>query len=115
MKTRLLIIIGIAVSFAGILSIVILSQVNIYDYSKYRTVFGSGSPLAELNTGKPVLTAENCKRYAYWLTKHQKEKLTLQEDFSKKYPPWGDQIFPLVEHCTNTGQFEKTVTNGAIL
>ncbi|QMU55192.1 MAG: hypothetical protein GKS07_10045 [Nitrosopumilus sp.] len=113
MKTRLLIIVVIAIVFVAVL-FGMLSQTDIYDYGKYRTVFGPGSPLAELDTGNPVLSKDNCERYAYWLSEHQKEKITSQEDFSVRYPPWGNQIFPLVEYCTKTGQLEKTVINDTI-
>ena len=85
---------------------------DLYDYNKYHTVFGPGSPLAEIGTGNPVLTTDNCNRYAYWLTEHQKEKITLQEDFSERYPPWGNQIFPLVGYCTEIGKFDKSLING---
>ncbi|MGY5148400.1 MAG: hypothetical protein ACW9W4_10420 [Candidatus Nitrosopumilus sp. bin_7KS] len=110
MKTRLLIIVGIIIISVGI-TIGVLSQVDLYDYDKYYPVFGPRSPLAEIGTGNPVLTLDNCQRYAYWLTEHQKEKITLQEDFSVRYPPWGNQIFPLVDYCTKTGQLDKTVIN----
>lgn len=113
MKTRTLTIIGIAIVSGGV-SLGLLLQTDFYDYNKYHTVFGPHSPLAEIGTGNPVLTRDNCERYAYWLTEHQKEKLTLQEDFSVRYPPWGNQIFPLVEYCTKTGQLDKTVTNEMI-
>lgn len=115
MKTRYAIvtIIGIGILSAGIL-IGALSQIDLYDYGKYHTVFGPHSPLSEIGTGNPVLTRDNCERYAYWLTEHQKEKITLQEDFSVRYPPWGNQIFPLVEFCTSNGELVKTVTDNSI-
>ena len=110
MKTRVLIIAVIATT--SILSLFgITSQIDIYDYGKYYTVFGSGSPLVEIGTGNPLLSKDNCDRYAYWLSEHQKEKITIQEDFSVRYPPWGNQIFPLVEYCMKMGQLEKTVTD----
>ena len=34
--------------------------------------------------------------------KHGHEKITVPEDYPR-YPPWGNQIFPLVEFCTSNG------------
>ena len=84
-----------------------------FDSDKYYEVFGRGSPLAYKDASKPVLNHENCDRYAYWLTEHQKEKLNLREDYPR-YPPWGNEIFPLVEYCTGNGELVKTVEGNAI-
>lgn len=92
------------------------SQLSInmpYDHDKYTTVFGEGSILQELGTGSAVLTEDNCHRYAYWATKYQREKLELYEDYPR-YPPWGNQIFPLVDYCTTVGDLVKTVDDDKI-
>jgi hypothetical protein len=85
MKTRLLIIIGIMITSVIVL-LGLLSQTDIYDYNKYRPVFGHGTPLAELVTSNPVLTTDNCERYAYWLTEHQKNDVNVYDENSR-YPP----------------------------
>ena len=77
-----------------------------YDSEKYYEEFGPGSPLIYLNSSKPVLDFDNCDRYAYWLTEHQKEKIDRYEDYPR-YPPWGNQIFPLVDFCMANGDFVK--------
>jgi hypothetical protein len=76
--------------------------------SKFSGVFGNGSPLMYTEGLEPVLLYDNCKRYAYWLTEHQKEKIDLYEDYPR-YPPWGNQIFPLVDFCVTNGDLVKTV------
>ena len=82
-----------------------------FDSSLYRTVFGVGSPLYYKETSKPVLDEVNCDRYAYWMTEHQKEKINMYEDYPR-YPPWGNQIFPLVDYCLENGDLVKfTVEN----
>lgn len=81
--------------------------------NKYTAVFDEGSPLEEIGTGNAVLTEDNCHRYAYWLTKYQKEKLDHPEDYPKS-PPWGNQIFPLVNYCTTSGNLVKTINNSKI-
>jgi hypothetical protein len=85
-----------------------------YDSNKYDTVFDDGSPIQSKKTGETVLDADNCKRYAYWLTKYQKEKIDLYEDYPR-YPPWGNEIFPLVNYCVDVGDLEKTVIDGDVL
>ena len=76
--------------------------------SMFDNVFGLGSPLVYREGLEPVLLYDNCKRYAYWLTEHQKEKIDLPEDYPR-YPPWGNQIFPLVDFCITNGDLVKTV------
>jgi len=56
------------------------------------------------NCGSPVLNEENCVRYTVWLNEFQKEKLHRTDDFPR-YPPWGNQIFPLVDYCESVGEF----------
>ena len=75
--------------------------------NKYTTVFDEGSPLEEIGTGDAVLTKDNCNRYAYWLTKYQKDKVDRYEDYPR-YPPWGNAIFPLVNYCLEVGDLIKT-------
>ncbi len=77
-----------------------------FDSELFHEVLGEGSPLVYKNSSKPVLDFDNCERYANWLTVHQKEKIDKYEDYSR-YPPWGNQIFPLVEFCTSNGDFLK--------
>jgi hypothetical protein len=84
-----------------------------FDSEKYYEEFDSGSPLMYLDTSNPVLDNDNCERYAYWLTKHQKEKLDRYEDYPR-YPPWGNQIFPLVDYCIKNGDLIKTIVNDKI-
>jgi len=84
-----------------------------YDSEKFYEEFGPGSPLIYLETSKPVLDNDNCDRYAYWLTEHQKEKIDLYEDYPR-YPPWGNQIFPLVDFCTANGDLLKFVVGDKI-
>jgi hypothetical protein len=84
-----------------------------FDSEKYYEEFDSGSPLMYLDTSNPVLDNDNCERYAYWLTKYQKEKLDRYEDYPR-YPPWGNQIFPLVDYCTSVGDLTKTVVDDKI-
>ena len=79
----------------------------------YYEEFGPGSPLIYLNSSKPVLDYDNCKRYAFWLTEHQKEKIDKYEDYPR-YPPWGNQIFPLVEYCSDNGDFVKLAVGDKI-
>lgn len=81
--------------------------------SKFSNVFGHTSPIVYNEGLTPVFLYDNCERYAYWLTEHGYDKLTLPEDYPR-YPPWGNQIFPLVEFCTNNGELEKTVTGNSI-
>lgn len=84
-----------------------------FDSEKYYEEFDSGSPLIYLDTSNPVLDNDNCERYAYWLTKYQKEKLDRYEDYPR-YPPWGNQIFPLVDYCIKNGDLIKTIVNDKI-
>ena len=77
-----------------------------FNSNLYYEEFGPGSPLIYLDTFKPVLDYDNCLRYAYWLTEHQKEKTDKSEDYPR-YPPWGNQIFPLVDYCTANGELVK--------
>ncbi len=77
--------------------------------SKFSDVFGNGSPLMYTEGLEPVLLYDNCKRYAYWLSEHQKEKIDLYEDYPR-YPPWGNQIFPLVDFCVTNGDLVKTIS-----
>ena len=83
-----------------------------FDSTKYTTVFDEGSPLQEIGTGNAVLTEDNCHRYAYWLTKYQKEKLDRYKDYPN--PPWGNKIFPLVDYCIKNGDLIKTIVNDKI-
>lgn len=80
----------------------------IFDPSLYYEEFGKGSPLIYKETHKPVLDEANCNRYAYWMTEHQKEKPEFVENYSR-YPPWGNQIFPLVGYCLDNGSLVKTI------
>ncbi|GEM_PF-3612113 len=84
-----------------------------YDSNKYDTVFDDGSPIQSKKTGETVLDADNCKRYAYWLTKYQKEKIDVSEDYPR-YPPWGNEIFPLVDYCLANGNLIKTIQEDKI-
>lgn len=84
-----------------------------FDSEKYYEEFDSGSPLMYLDTSNPVLDNDNCERYAYWLTKYQKEKLNKYEDYPR-YPPWGNQIFPLVDYCLANGDLIKTIQDDKI-
>jgi len=84
-----------------------------FDSEKYYEEFGSGSPLIYKNISKPVLDYDNCKRYAFWLTEHQKEKIDKYEDYPR-YPPWGNQIFPLVDYCTTEGNLVKAIVDEKI-
>ena len=78
----------------------------------YEKIFTEDGPLqvckiqedGDKNCGSPVLDEENCVRYTVWLNEFQKEKLHRTEDFSR-YPPWGNQIFPLVTYCESVGEF----------
>jgi len=63
-------------------SLLINTDPNKYP-NKYTTVFDAGSPLEEIGTGNAVLTEDNCHRYAYWLTKYQKEKLESLKKYLK--------------------------------
>ena len=78
-----------------------------FDTSMYYEEFGPGSPLIYLDSHEPVLHEVNCERYAYWMTEHQKEKPEFSENYSR-YPPWGNQIFPLVEYCLDVGSLIRT-------
>ncbi len=81
--------------------------------SKFSNVFGHTSPIVYNEGMKPVLLYDNCKRYVYWLNEHGHEDIHVPEDYPR-YPPWGNQIFPLVEFCTNNGELVKTVTDNSI-
>ena len=81
--------------------------------SKFNEVFRNGSPLVYTEGMKPVFLYDNCKRYAYWLNEHGHEDIHVPEDYPR-YPPWGNQIFPLVEFCTSNGELVKTVTDNSI-
>ncbi|MFB5620809.1 MAG: hypothetical protein ACE5RC_06740, partial [Nitrosopumilus sp.] len=70
--------------------------------SKFSEVFGPGSPLMYNEELEPVLLYDNCKRYVYWLNEHGHKDIHVPEDYPR-YPPWGNQIFPLVEFCTFNG------------
>ena len=82
-------------------------EMLVFDSSLYYEEFGPGSPLIYQDTHKPVLHEVNCERYAYWMTEHQKEKPDFSENYPR-YPPWGNQIFPLVEYCLDVGSLVKT-------
>ncbi len=71
--------------------------------SKFSEVFGPGSPLMFNDGLEPVLLYDNCKRYVYWLNEHGHKDIHVPEDYPR-YPPWGNQIFPLVEFCTSNGK-----------
>ena len=83
------------------------------DSSLYYPVLGMGSPLVYKETSKPVLDETNCERYAFWMTEHQIEKIHLYEDYPR-YPPWGNQIFPLVGYCLEQGDLAKIITENKI-
>jgi len=83
------------------------------DSEKYYEEFGSDSPLIYKKNSEPLLDYDNCKRYAFWLTEHQKEKIDKYEDYPR-YPPWGNQIFPLVDYCTTNGDFIKSIIGDKI-
>lgn len=78
----------------------------------YEKIFTEDGPLqvckiqedGDKNCGSPVLNEENCVRYTVWLNEFQKEKVHRTEDFPR-YPPWGNQIFPLVTYCESVGEF----------
>ena len=84
-----------------------------FDSSIYHPVLGDDSPLMYKETGESVLDETNCDRYAFWMTKHQKEKIELHEDYSR-YPPWGNQIFPLVDYCLENGDLKKIIAENKI-
>ncbi|MCV0409652.1 hypothetical protein [Nitrosopumilus sp.] len=81
--------------------------------SEFSEVFGNGSPLVYNDGMRPVFLYDSCNRYAYWLNEHGKEKIDLPEDYPR-YPPWGNQIFPLVEFCTSNGELVKTMSGNTI-
>ena len=81
--------------------------------SKFSNVFGHTSPLVYNEEMKPVFLYDNCKRYVYWLNEHGHEDVHVPEDYPR-YPPWGNQIFPLVEFCTSNGELVKTITDNSI-
>ena len=74
--------------------------------SKFSEVFGPGSPLAYKEGLEPVFLYDNCKRYTYWLNEYGHENIHVPEDYPR-YPPWGAQIFPLVEFCVEHGELAK--------
>jgi len=77
--------------------------------STFDTVFDIHSPLIYKKTLEPVLLYDNCERYAYWLTEHQKNDIN-QYDETEQYPSGGDQIFPLVDYCITNGDLVKTIS-----
>ena len=85
-----------------------------YDPQKFHEIFTPKGPLGlkmitqhgDVHIGSPAINDVNCMRYANWLTEFQKEKIDTREDYPR-YPPWGNQIFPLVEYCNDNGHFEK--------
>ena len=81
--------------------------------SKFSNVFGPSSPLIYADGLTPVLLYDNCERYVYWLNEHGKEQITLPEDYPR-YPPWGNQIFPLVEFCTSNGEIVNTSDGNSV-
>ncbi|MCA9827754.1 MAG: hypothetical protein KC444_05095 [Nitrosopumilus sp.] len=81
--------------------------------SNFSEVFGPGSPIAYNEGLKPVFLYDNCERYVYWLNEHGKEKITLPEDYPR-YPPWGNEIFPLVEFCTSNGEIVNTANGNSV-
>ena len=111
--TRYVIVIGIIFA-AIILAYLTYDQIeNGFESTKYREVFGPGSPIVHLETRKPMLDHKNCHRYAYWLTEHQHTEIN-QYDKNTRYPPWGNQIFPLVDYCVSSGDLIKIIQEDKI-
>ena len=104
----------IIICTVGIFAYFLYDQtVNGFDSSNYGEVFGSGSPIAHLETREPMLDYKNCHRYAYWLTEHQHPEINLYDE-NTRYPPWGNQIFPLVEYCISVGDLNKIINKDKI-
>lgn len=92
-----------------------------YDPVRYYAIFTETGPLGilgvnekgDVTSGTPLLSEINCIRYATWLTEFQKEKIDIYEDYPR-YPPWGNEIFPLVDYCVANGDLVKTIKDDKI-
>ena len=92
-----------------------------YDPARYYEIFTETGPLGllgvnekgDVTSGSPLLSEINCMRYANWLTEFQKKKIDVSEDYPR-YPPWGNEIFPLVDYCLANGDLIKTIVNDKI-
>ena len=110
---RLVIVIMIICTVAISTYVMYDQTVTGFDSKKYHEVFGPGSPIIHLDTSEPKLDHKNCHRYAYWLTEHQHTEIN-RYDENTRYPPWGNQIFPLVEYCISVGGLHKTADEDKI-
>jgi hypothetical protein len=92
-----------------------------YDPTGYYEIFTETGPLGlfgvnekgDVTSGSPLLSEINCMRYASWLTEFQKKKIDVSEDYPR-YPPWGNEIFPLVDYCLANGDLIKTIQDDKI-
>ncbi len=72
-----------------------------------------GRPLIYKDTLLPVLDTDNCKRVADEYTKQQSQKIYLRENtFSER--DWENQVFPLMDYCTDIGEYESNTRDGNI-
>lgn len=86
-----------------------------FDTAKYEELHPPGGLLIHKDTLKPVLDADNCQRVAKQHTKYESWEMHTRENPPySTYPPWKNQILPLMNYCQSIGTFELKTADGNI-
>lgn len=67
-----------------------------------------GFPMVNTVTMKPILDVENCQRVAKYYTTLQSHTMFTRENVTFD-PIWKDQVFPLMDYCNDTGDFQMDI------
>lgn len=89
------------------------SQDVFIDGVYYKILPAPGSPLIYKDTLLPVLDADNCKRVADNYTEQEREQMLTRETVLLN-PLWENQVFPLMDYCTDIGSYDMTTIDGKI-
>ena len=77
----------------------------------YEIMSAPGHFLIHSVTREPVLDVKNCERIPKYYTAMQSDTMFTEENVTFD-PLWKNQLFPLMDYCTDIGNFELDITDG---
>ncbi len=85
----------------------------VIDGVAYQELAAPGHPLIHKDTLEPLLDVDNCRRVADGYTEEERWQLYTRETTTFD-APWKNQVFPLMDYCTNMGKYELITLDGNI-
>ncbi|WP_371503983.1 hypothetical protein [Nitrosopumilus adriaticus] len=79
-----------------------------YGDSVKKIISVPGNPMVQFSNMQPILDVENCQRVAEYYTTLQSHTMFTRENVTFD-PIWKDQVFPLMDYCNDTGDFQMDI------